>query len=270
MRFPGMEWMDRVNDNENYSMVSYVNSKAAPEDHIQMIPNIFATNNSYQLFNDELVYNQDTPSAARFKVLSSDGVPIPNNDRIATLSAGTALDDALQDLINVFNTSGFDARFNNLMQYDGISVREYLLQKDFTAAEIDWMETIDDATTHFDAYSLSQAVLEQWIFTIAALDSWAAVEGGMDRMTYGMTKIIKNQPLLRKRVIGLIGNSDGTVTVSMARGDQRTYAHVINTVPLGVMQNTDMSTLNLDDIKTFYCKLQYDPAGKIGMTFKTR
>jgi monoamine oxidase len=37
------------------------------------------------------------------------------------------------------------------------------------------------------------------------------------------------------------------------------------------MQNMDMSTLKLDYNKTFAIrKLQYDPAGKIGMTFKTR
>ena len=80
------------------------------------------------------------------------------------------------------------------MQSDGISLRTYLLQKDYTAADIDWMETIDDATTHVDSYALSQAVLEQWIFTSAPLKSWTALEGGMDRLTFGMTKALKNQP----------------------------------------------------------------------------
>jgi hypothetical protein len=107
-----------------------------------------------------LVYNQATTSPTTFKVLSSKGGPIPDNDSFATMSASSALDDALRDLIAAFN-NGFDAGFNNLMQYDGISLRTYLLSKGYTGPEIDWMETIDDATTHFDSYALSQAVMEQ-------------------------------------------------------------------------------------------------------------
>jgi Flavin containing amine oxidoreductase len=270
MRFPGMPWMDRVIGGENYSIVSYVNSKVPQEDQIQMIPYIFTANNTYRLFNNRLVYNQVPASAATFDVLSSEGGPIPNNDQLATLSAGVVLDQALADLIAAFN-NGFDEGFDNLMKYDGMSLRAYLVKQGYSAEDIDWMETIDDATTHYDAYSLSQAVLEQWIFNSASLDSWTSVEGGMDRITYGMTKTLKNQPLLNKPVIALEGSSDELVTAVIRGGEQRTYTHVINTVPLGVMQNMDMSTLDLDYNKTFAIrKLQYDPAGKIGMTFKSR
>ena len=270
MRFPGMEWMDRVIGQQNYSIVSYVNSKVSAADQIHMIPYIFAANNTFRLFNNQLVYNQDTASPAMFKVLASQGGPIPDNDKIATMSAGVALDNALSDLIAAFD-NGFDEGFDNLMQFDGLSLRQYLLQKGFTAAEIDWMETIDDATTHFDTYSLTQAVLEQWIFNSAPLDSWTAIEGGMDRIPYGMIKIIKNQPILNKPVKALVGESSCSVTALIDGGEQRTYSHVINTVPLSVMQNMDMSTLDLGYNKTFAIrKLQYDPAGKIGMTFKSR
>ncbi|KAF2673077.1 flavin-containing amine oxidase [Microthyrium microscopicum] len=276
MRFPGMPWMDRVIGSQNTSIISYVNSKIKSTDRIQQIPYIFTANNTYRLFNDQLVYNQVNPSAATFKVLTSDGGPIPNNDRIATLNTETALTQPLQSLIDVFTKYGFDAGFNNLMQYDNISLREYLLQNGYSSRDVDWMETIDDATTHFDAYSLSQAVLEQWIFNSAPLDSWTAIEGGMDRITYGMTQILKNKPLLNKwllnkSVSSLVGQSDGQIKTITRTGEERTYAHIINTVPLGVMQNMDMSTLNLDYNKTFAIrKLQYDPAGKIGMSFKTR
>jgi monoamine oxidase len=93
----------------------------------------------------------------------------------------------------------------------------------------------------------------------------------MDRMTYGMSQILTNKPILKKPVNAMVGNSDGSVTTVIRGGEQRTYSHVIDTVPLGVMQNIDMSTLDLDYNKTFAIrKLQYDPAGKIGMSFKTR
>jgi hypothetical protein len=53
MRFPGMSWMDRVIGPQQYSVVNYVNSKvSAATDKIQMIPYIFAANNTYRLFND--------------------------------------------------------------------------------------------------------------------------------------------------------------------------------------------------------------------------
>ena len=173
MRFPGMSWIDRVIGKQDYSVVNCVNRRVSA-DKIQTIPYIFTANYTYRLFNNQLVYNQDTTSPTTFKVLSSEGGPIPDSDRIATMSAGTALDDALSDLIAAFD-NGFDEGFDNLMKYDGLSLREYLLQKGYTAQDIDWMETIDDATTHatthFDAYALSQAVLEQWIFNSAPLDS---------------------------------------------------------------------------------------------------
>ena len=269
MRFPGMSYMDRVIGKQPWSVVNYVNSRL-PTEKVQMIPYIFTANNTYRLFNNQLVDNQLTPSPATFKVLGSQGGPIPDNDKIATISAGTALDNALADLLTAFD-QGFDAGFNNLMQYDGLSLRAYLLQKGYTAQEIDWMETLDDATRHYDTYTLSQAVLEQWIFNTAPLDSWTAVEGGMDRITYGMTRILKHQPVMNKPVHDLRGNSDGSVTMVIRGGEERAYAHVINTAPLGVMATMDMSTLNLDYNKTFATrKLQYDPAGKIGGTFKTR
>jgi hypothetical protein len=271
MRFPGMPWMDRVIGGENYSVVSYVNSRVAPVDKIRMIPYIFTANNTYRLYNDRLLYNQETPTADTFDVETSDGGPIRNDDKLATTAAGSVLAEALQDFIDVFSTSGFDAGFDHLMQYDGVSLRQYLLSKNYTTQDVDWMETLTDATTHMDAYALSQAVLEQWIFNSAPLDSRSAIEGGMDRLTHGMTQILKSKPLLGKRVIALTGNADKTVTAATADGSSRTYAHIINTVPLGVMQNMDMSTLELDYNETFAIrKLQYDPAGKIGMTFKTR
>jgi monoamine oxidase len=135
------------------------------------------------------------------------------------------------------------------------------------------METIDNATTHFDSYSLPQAVLEQWKFNSAPLDSWTAVEGGMDRTTVGMTRTLTKKPIMNKWINGLVGSSDQTVTALISDDEKRTYSHIINTVPLGVVQNMDLSTLELelDYNKTFAIgKLQYDPAGKIGMSFKSR
>ena len=270
MRFPGMPWMDRVIGNDSWSLLSYVNARASQEDHILMIKYIFETDATYRLFNNHLVYNNATPSAATFDVLSSEGGPVSASSTLATQSAGAVLNNTLQSLVAAFRTN-FSAEFDSLMEFDGMSLREYLIRQSFTARDVDWMETFNDATTHYDTYSVAQAVLEQWIFNSASLDSWTAMEEGIDRITHGMANILKNPPVMNKRVVALVGNDNGTVTANTSDGDQRNYAHIINTVPLGVMQNMDMSTLNLDYNKTFAIrKLQYDPAGKIGMTFKKR
>ena len=132
----------------------------------------------------------------------------------------------------------FDTGFNKLMEYDQLSVRQYLLNRNFTGPEIEWIETINDATGHYDDMSLSQAALEQWIFDSAPLSSWQAVDGGMDRMTYGMTKILKNSVITSKRVTAIRPGAGTSLDVVINGTEVRNYAHVINTVPLGVMQTT--------------------------------
>jgi hypothetical protein len=149
MRFPGMSWMDRVIGQQNYSVVSFVISKLPSEEHIQMISYIFTVNNTYWLFNNQLRYNQDTPDAATCNVLTSQDGSIPDHNQLAITSAGTVLGDALSDLIAAFATC-FDDGFNNLLKFDNISLRTYLLQQGYTSQDIDWLETIDDAATHFD------------------------------------------------------------------------------------------------------------------------
>jgi monoamine oxidase len=157
------------------------------------------------------------------------------------------------------------------MEYDQLSVRAFLLEQGYTSQDIDWLETIDDATEHYDCGSLSQATLEAWIFDETPLNSWQAVEGGMDRIINGMVKILKNSVVTSKRVTGLKPGVNGSVTVVINETEERSYAHVINTPPLGVVQTMDMTGLNLDYAKKSAIRqLRYDPAGKIGMTFKTR
>jgi protoporphyrinogen oxidase len=107
--------------------------------------------------------------------------------------------------------------------------------------------------------------------TPGLLDSWTAVEGGIDRITVGMTRTFTKQPVMNKWVNGIVGNLDQTVTAVISDDEKRTYSHVINTVPLSVMQNVEVSTLKLDYNKTFAIrKLQFNPSGKIGMSFKSR
>lgn len=271
MRFPGMEWMARVIGTANNSLIPYINSKLKPEDGppVKFIPYIFQANNTFRRFNDKLVYNQVTPSAETFDVLVSEGGTI-TKDAFAAMSPGTVFSHAVSQLTKALSVD-FDAGFNLLMQYDQISVRQYLLTRGFSPEQVDWMETINDATTHYDTMALSQNVLEEWIFTEAPLDSWLCIDGGLDRITHGMSKIISKKVETRKRVTAIKPADNGALKVVINGSEERTYAHVINTVPLGAMQVMDLTELNLDYRKKLAIrKLQYDPAGKIGMKFKSR
>ena len=270
MRFPGMDHMSRIIGTANNSLIPYLNAQLDAEDRINLIPYIFQAENTFRLFNNKLVLNQVIPSAQTFDVLVSEGGTIPN-DTFAALSPGEVFKGAVDDLIEALSKD-FDSGFDMLLQYDNVSVRQYLLQQGYSPQQIDWIETIADATTHYDTYALSEAVLEQWIFTEAPLDSWVCVEGGTDRITTAMAKVLGNLVETGKRVTGMKpADDDGSLTVVINGEEERTYDHVINTVPLGAMQAMDMTELDLPYRKTLAIrKLQYDPAGKIGMKFKSR
>ncbi|KAK7728877.1 hypothetical protein SLS53_009340 [Cytospora paraplurivora] len=118
------------------------------------------------------------------------------------------------------------------MEYDSYSVREYLLTQGSKNAEIDWLEVLIDATGHYDAMSMSQSVLEEWIFTSADINKWTAINGGMDMITKGLSPIVKNKPIIDSRVTAITSNAaDGTLNITV-NTTTKPYAYVISTVPL--------------------------------------
>ncbi|KAJ6784854.1 hypothetical protein PWT90_10295 [Aphanocladium album] len=270
MRLPGINWMGRVIGKSNNSLITYINSKLKPgHQPIKLIPYIFQANNTFRLYNDRLVYNQITPSAENFNVLTSEGGTI-NNTVFASMSPGTIFNDAVDDIVQSLNVD-FTTGFNKLMEYDNLSVRQYLLTKGYSTQEIDWLEAINEATTHYDTYSLGQAVIEQWIFSETPSGSWSNVEGGMDRLIDGMTKVIHKTVETKKRVTAIQPAGKGNLKVVINGAEKRVYDHVINTAPLGAMQVMDMSKLNLNYRKKHAIRrLQYDPSVKMGIKFKTR
>lgn len=270
MRFPGMTWMDRVIGKSNNSLITYVNSKLKPGNPpVKLIPYIYQANNTFRLYNDKLVYNQVTPSADTFDILTMEGGTI-NNTAFAAMAPGTIFNDAVDDIVKSLEVD-FTTGFNKLMEYDNLSVRQYLLNKGYSTQEIDWLEAINEATTHYDTYSLGQAVIEQWVFSETPLGNWFAVEGGMDRLVDGMMKIIRKTVETKKRVTAIQPTGRSSLKVIINGAEERVYDHVINTVPLGAMQVMDMTKLHLDYRKKHAIRrLQYDPSVKMGMKFKTR
>lgn len=270
MRVPDIEYMERLLGKQNNSLVSYINAKVQKEeDKVQLIPYIFEVDNNFRLFNDKLVHLQVTPSAETFQVLKSDNGTIANST-FGAMSPQQVLEDEFTPLVQGLEDD-FTIGFIQLMQYDHLSVRQFLMERGYTPQEIDWMETVHDFTGQYDRWSLPQAVLEAWILDKTPLDKWKTVEGGMDRLVNGMVKILDKPVLKSKRVTGLKPGPDGGVMAVINRTEERSYVHIINTPPLGIIYAMDMTQLDLDYAQKFAIRdLTYDNAAKVGMTFKTR
>ena len=266
MRFPGMKYMDRVIGRANNSLVNFINANVQGRDIVQKIPYIFKADNTFRLYNDILSLNQQAPSNDLFRVNVSDGGTVP--DAFAVLNPYTVWKDVLKQFTDALSIS-FDAGFNKLMEMDSLSVREYFRSLGYTDAEVDWLETTNDATGHYDS-ALSQMVLEQWVFAEAPLSSWVTVEGGLSRIVNGMLKTIRGPVHYSQRVTSISRTSDAVLNVTTDSSSYQ-YSHVIATVPLGALQAIDMDSLNLEYGKKLAIrKLNYDPAGKIGMKFRSR
>lgn len=240
MRFPYLKYMDRVIGKEDWALLPYINKRVSEKDQIVQKPYIFTAPNSFRRFNDitAQIKEVDSASASRYDI----------NLFNATFDAQSASDMWNNEIAFLTEalTADFDSGFNLLMKYDSLSVRQFLLEKGYSNSEIDWLETLNDATGHYSTYSMSSAVLEQWIFDSGPPDKWTLINGGMDMITRGMELVVKNKPVLGNRVTAIKKNKDHSLRVSVHDKGEFDYAHVISTVPLGALQVIDMTELDLE------------------------
>lgn len=239
MRFPPMPYMDRVIGNESWSLIPYINERVSKRDQVVQKHYIFKADNTFRRFNDITAFHQDPKSE------SPDRYDVPIfNETFDALSASAVLNQQTKMLTDALSEN-FEAGFNLLMEYDSMSVRQFLFSKGFTNSEIEWIETMNDATGHYDISSMSQSVLEDWIFNSADIDGWTLINGGMDMLTKGMNLIVENKPTLHNRVTDIKKKSDGTLNVLINGTEEYNYAHVISTVPLGALQAINTTELEL-------------------------
>ncbi|KJZ73059.1 hypothetical protein HIM_07631 [Hirsutella minnesotensis 3608] len=267
MRLPVLEWQDRIIGKANNSLVTYINSKLSSDERpIKLIPYMFAANNTFNFYNDKLIQNK-IKSAEAFNVPIAGGTTY-DSKTFAALSPDALFQDLFLSMFKGFGTN-FDSFYKQMLLHDGISVREFLAQQGLSAEQINWLETVNFGTTHFNSFSLTQLVMELWTFSA---NKWLCVEGGMDRIPQGMAKILKRSVELGKRVTAIKSDpSSHGLSVVVNGGEERVYDHVISTAPLGALQAIDMTELNLDyRRKLAIRKLQYDTIGKIGIKFKSR
>lgn len=279
MRFPPMTpgYMERVIGTQNWSLIPYINShpSVSKKDQVVQIPYVFRTNSTFRLFNNVLAFNNDSTSPDQFLVeLMRDN----SSDPLNALGASNVFSQATQTFMQVLNDTNGDLStegWNNLMKFDSLSVRGYLLTQGFTMDEIDWLETINDATGHYDSkllfdssqlraahgglfhirpntaeltetpYSVPQAVMEEWVFASTSIDNWTCIRGGMDMLTKGMALVLKNKHRMGNKVTKIRPGKKGSLRVIANHTVEYKYSHVISTVPLGPLQAIDMTELEL-------------------------
>lgn len=138
------------------------------------------------------------------------------------------------------------------MGIDTYSPRSYLHSRGFTTQEIDWMETVTSITGKYNTDSMTQSVMDDWIFSHADTGlAYTAINGGMDMITKGMIQIVRNKPVVNSRVTAVGRDGAGpSLTISIDERLKASYAHVVSTVPLGAVRAIDLTELDLDYFRT--------------------
>lgn len=260
MRIPDTPFMDRLISNSSTSLINYLNSNVSPANQLNLIPYILSTDANNHYYNGILRSAEASQTGDPFKT------NLPAFQSASPTTIWNGLFASFVQTLQGSLTLGFQRLTDS-----ALSVREYLTSQGLQRTEVDWLETFLDGTGHFD-YDLAEVVLEDWVFGSAT--DWVTVEGGMSRLISAMESLLKTPVVHSQHVTSLsqYGNgTDETVTVGTSEGIIRRYDHVINTVPLGAMQMMDMNGLNLPYEKTSAIRMiNYDPAVKIGMKFKSR
>lgn len=237
MRFPPMPYMERIIGNQSCSLIPYINSHISEgSPTVDQIHYIFAANNTLRKFNGVTALNQQGTSPALFGVDLGD----------SSFDDKNTSDVWRDEVLTIANSlsSTFTPGFDDLMDLDNVTARAWLLNQGFTMGEIEWMETINDATGHYDMYAMSQAVLEEWIFTSTDINNWTAINGGMGKLIDGMYDVVKKKPIMSSRVTDITKNADDTLSLTV-NGVPQDYAHIISTVPLGALQAINTTGLDL-------------------------
>ena len=266
MRVPQMAYMDRVIGPHNSSLINHINAGLTGRDRLNLIPFAFNAENTFLLYNDILRPLQSQLTGDPFKTGISHGGPV--SDSVATQDTSKLWNNIVQGYASSLSAD-FESGFEKLLVSDSLSVRDYLRQQGYTDADVDWLETNEVGTGSFTEQSVTEEVMEDWVF--GAVPDWVTVEGGMSRIVSCLVKILETPVQLSERVTS-IGYYSGTMQLNVTTNStSRQYDHVINTVPLGAMRAMDMGDLKLAyGKKQAMRSIRYDAAMKIAMRFKTR
>ncbi|KAK2462139.1 hypothetical protein APHAL10511_005837 [Amanita phalloides] len=290
MRFPKLEFMKRVFHLFQYPPLNTGDIQLGAK----LKPFHYTSDNSFLYFNGIALRRNAIPPGDPFKASQL----ILDADPSQYIAAGVSSIEA--DVLEPFATrlledikTGKTDGWDHLMKYDKYSLRSYMgiaytpsdsidIPKEPLSTDIiNWCEMFEGL---YDC-ALSEYVLDFMTFgSVGPQPSpieWFSIDGGSNQIAQYMAKHIRSchpdaiQLDSWVSSIALIGGDDSDDGQSMMEvitndEEQHHFSHVICTIPLPVLRLIDTSCAKLSLMQMFALRtLNYGPAVKIGMQFKT-
>lgn len=177
--------------------------------------------------------------------------------------------------------SNFQDGWNQLMQWDDWSTRDYLIEKAGMAPElVDYLEALSTGTGIWNQ-SLSETVMDSLDFDYPMIEEgkaggvdWKCIQGGATVLVEAMISKIPAKNILNGMKVTSIApeEEDAGIVLTFDGVDKPlTFSHVISTVPFSCFRNIDTSKCDLPwKLKTAIRGLHYDASTKVGIKFKSR
>ncbi|KAI9895059.1 MAG: hypothetical protein M1814_000284 [Vezdaea aestivalis] len=268
MRIPNIQYMARLIGNYSSSLVNYLNDHIGDDDHLELIPYIYRNDAAFYYYNGVRKHLDDPLTSNAFGILTANGTSGGISAEFASKDPFSFTEEITSNFTAAMS-SNLSTGFAELAEYDGKSTRQFFsTAKGLSPAEIDWLETINDATGHYDL-GLPQMIFDEWLFDSVSTP-WLTIDGGMSRLTKALMAVIK-QPVQFNRIVVSISQPNDKINVKTSDGNISEFDHVISTVPLGALQMIDTSDLDIPFEQVSAIRtVNYDAAVKVGMQFKTR
>ncbi|TFK66664.1 FAD/NAD(P)-binding domain-containing protein [Pluteus cervinus] len=279
MRFPDTPMMRRT-----FHLFKLLGNRIKPIDYI------FSNDNSILLYNNDPKQNGPPTEIA---VLGDPRVQdIPDRYKRKTIT------DLVEYVIGPFAkalakdiTGGGREGWDLMMKYNKYSTRAYMLLVPtdpsldpegllpYPTQLIDLLETFDSSTGSYDD-AFTEAVLDQLAFSWPEKKPgeeirWRCLDGGSQTLAFAMRDALKEKGLNLTtgfRVGSIALSKDETeLEVKSLRNQTKKYDHVITTTTLSCLRVINLDKANLDPAQSIALReLQYGPATKIGIEFKTQ
>jgi monoamine oxidase len=225
--------------------------------------------------------------------------PIQTTDifHVGVSSGGTVPDDIAKQNSNIIMglvlapfglafAEDFQTGWDALKLFDTLSARAYLTQvMKFDGPTITWLETTDTGSNMFNL-SFSEVVMDflefgdPYILTNPTQgdNPWYCFLGGTEVLTDAMWKKLNIQSNIYGKPVSKIavGSDDRSLMVSTRGSDisppeTKKYSHVISTMPLGCLENVDLTEASLSyQQKVGVRCCTYADSAKVGMKFRSR
>ncbi|KAI0032692.1 hypothetical protein K488DRAFT_35369, partial [Vararia minispora EC-137] len=184
-------------------------------------------------------------------------------------TAGDLMQTAIGHFLEALHDD-FDEGFEELLQYDALSFRQYLSTHDWPDSVIDFLEAVTSQTNQFQL-SVTELVMQNMDFNTQA---WSTLANGMSRLPAALAHIIGYRNItFGARATALRNEHDGRVSLDVTRSTGKTatttYDRVILAIPPAAVKMIEHPRWGAGK-ETALRAMHFEPLYKMGLRFKTR